>query len=89
MYALCNDFSEFLANQQIPVTTIRMAGIQKTQTKNIVLDDSVISHVKPIQFIYFFKDISSPIDSPDPDSENLNFSNVNVYDILNCHISVN
>ena len=33
----------------------------------------------------FFKDINSPInDSPDPESENLNFSIENK--ILNCHI---
>ena len=39
----------------------------------------------------FFKDINSPNDSPDPESENLNFSidNDDEDEILNSHISEN
>ena len=37
----------------------------------------------------FFKDINSPNNSHDPESENLNFSIENEDKILNCHISDN
>ena len=37
----------------------------------------------------FFKDINSPNDSHDPESENLNFSIDNDDEILNFHISEN
>ena len=37
----------------------------------------------------FFKDINSPNDSHDPESENFNFSIDNDDEILNCHISEN
>ena len=37
----------------------------------------------------FFKDINSPNDGHDPESENLNFSIDNDNEILNCHISEN
>ena len=37
----------------------------------------------------FFKDMNSPNDSHDPESENLNFSIDNDDEIFNCHISEN
>ena len=51
-----------------------------------------ISKMDSIRYQYerfFFKDIKSPNDSHDPESENLNFSIDNDDEILNCHISEN